>query len=64
MSSIKRTAQDKPKFRSVANVIRAGIMVDRSVLVHVTSQPVSMSVYKSVFDSSAVQFLKTKFDGI
>jgi len=34
MSSLKRTAQDKPKFRSVANVIRAGIMVDRFVLVH------------------------------
>jgi len=29
MSSLKRNAQDKPKFRSVANVIRAGIMVDR-----------------------------------
>ena len=34
MSSLKRSAQDKPKFRSVANVIRAGIMVDRSVSVH------------------------------
>jgi len=38
MSSIKKTAQDKPKtaqdkpkFRSVAHVIRAGIMVDRSI---------------------------------
>ena len=32
MSSIKRSAQDKPKFRSVAHVIRAGIMVDRLIL--------------------------------
>jgi len=32
LSSLKRNVQDKPKFRSVANVIRAGIMVDRSVL--------------------------------
>ena len=32
MSSLKKSVQDKPKFRSVANVIRAGIMVDRSAL--------------------------------
>jgi len=37
MSSLKRTAQDKPKFRSVANVIRAGIMVDRCALVFVSA---------------------------
>ena len=30
MSNIKRRGDDKPKFRSVANAIRAGIMVDRS----------------------------------
>lgn len=29
MSNIKRRGDDKPKFRSVANAIRAGIMVDR-----------------------------------
>ncbi|KAH3749376.1 hypothetical protein DPMN_183873, partial [Dreissena polymorpha] len=29
MSNIKRRGEDKPKFRSVANAIRAGIMVDR-----------------------------------
>lgn len=30
-SAQKRRSDDKPKFRSVANAIRAGIMVDRSV---------------------------------
>ena len=34
MSSLKKSTQDKPKFRSVAHVIRAGIMVDRLVLVY------------------------------
>lgn len=29
MNNIKRKGEDKPRFRSVANVIRAGIMVDR-----------------------------------
>ena len=29
MSNIKRRGDDKPKFRSVAHAIRAGIMVDR-----------------------------------
>ena len=29
MSNIKRRGEEKPKFRSVANAIRAGIMVDR-----------------------------------
>lgn len=40
MSSLKRSAQDKPKFRSVANVIRAGIMVDRLVLVYFATRHV------------------------
>lgn len=31
MSNIKRRGDDKPKFRSVAHAIRAGIMVDRYV---------------------------------
>ena len=31
MSNIKRRGDDKPKFRSVAHAIRAGIMVDRWV---------------------------------
>lgn len=34
MSNIKRRGDDKPKFRSVANAIRAGIMVDRYVRNH------------------------------
>ena len=29
MSNVKRRGEEKPKFRSVANAIRAGIMVDR-----------------------------------
>lgn len=29
MSNIKRRGEDKPKFKSVAHAIRAGIMVDR-----------------------------------
>lgn len=29
MNNIKRKGEEKPRFRSVANVIRAGIMVDR-----------------------------------
>ena len=29
MSNVKRRGDDKPKFRSVAHAIRAGIMVDR-----------------------------------
>ena len=28
-TTTKRRSEDKPKFRSVANAIRAGIMVDR-----------------------------------
>jgi calcium/calmodulin-dependent 3',5'-cyclic nucleotide phosphodiesterase len=31
MSTIKRRPSDKPKFKSVAQAIRAGIMVDRCV---------------------------------
>lgn len=31
MSTIKRRPSDKPKFKSVAQAIRAGIMVDRLV---------------------------------
>ena len=33
MSNMKRRGEAKPKFRSVAHAIRAGIMVDRSVLI-------------------------------
>lgn len=29
MSNMKRRGEDKPRFRSVAHAIRAGIMVDR-----------------------------------
>ena len=32
MSTIKRRPSDKPKFKSVAQAIRAGIMVDRFVM--------------------------------
>ncbi len=32
MSTIKRRPSDKPKFKSVAQAIRAGIMVDRCVI--------------------------------
>ena len=32
MSTIKRRPSDKPKFKSVAQAIRAGIMVDRYVI--------------------------------
>jgi calcium/calmodulin-dependent 3',5'-cyclic nucleotide phosphodiesterase len=32
MSTIKRRPTDKPKFKSVAQAIRAGIMVDRCVI--------------------------------
>jgi calcium/calmodulin-dependent 3',5'-cyclic nucleotide phosphodiesterase len=32
MSTIKRRPSDKPKFKSVAQAIRAGIMVDRFVI--------------------------------
>ena len=49
MSNIKRRGDDKPKFRSGANAIRAGIMVDR---------------YANVFYSSNVHklsFLVAKF---
>jgi hypothetical protein len=32
MSTVKRRLSDKPKFKSVAQAIRAGIMVDRLVI--------------------------------
>ncbi len=32
MSNMKRGGQEKPKFRSVAHAIRAGILVDRYTL--------------------------------
>jgi len=50
MSNIKRRGDDKPKFRSVANAIRAGIMVDRYV--HVLDFNGSFVYSLTIFNTS------------
>jgi hypothetical protein len=49
MSTIKRRPSDKPKFKSVAQAIRAGIMVDRFV------------IYLSIFFSFRIEFESIHF---
>jgi len=53
MSTIKRRPSDKPKFKSVAQAIRAGIMVDRFVFVSsilIYNTRITTTTYKKKFD--------------
>jgi len=53
MSTIKRRPSDKPKFKSVAQAIRAGIMVDRFVFVSsilIYNTRITTTIYKKKFD--------------
>jgi hypothetical protein len=53
MSTIKRRPSDKPKFKSVAQAIRAGIMVDRFVFISsifIYNTRITTTIYKKKFD--------------
>ncbi|KAL3854482.1 hypothetical protein ACJMK2_013748, partial [Sinanodonta woodiana] len=49
MSNIKRRGDDKPRFRSVANAIRAGIMVDRYTDIQELSSSTGLNVPPQLF---------------
>lgn len=53
-SAVKRRVNDKPKFRSVANAIRAGILVDRCVSVFVCAA--SEYLYSAEQESSVIWY--------
>ena len=57
MSSLKKSAQDKPKFRSVANVIRAGIMVDRWMNINYFAIGLFRNVLLTTYKCTKHQFI-------
>lgn len=64
MSTIKRRPSDKPKFKTVAQAIRAGIMVDRFVGDHSVSDRSPISSFSSRYLRRLSIDIKFKVDQI